>query len=167
MELTGSRWKRRRLPDPQQFVVRFRTADSTEWTVAVQNGNSSAFADYPPRRGSFHPTEPTPDLPTATIPSTLFRSPNPLQIPVLLLLWHRHNSRSSNGSESIPPPKIHRPALTGPMYGVRWIYKIDPHYVGSHNFLLTPQLSGDGPPRLAGQRRARYPSASMRRSPVH
>ena len=66
-----------------------------------------------------------------------------------------------------PPPKIHRPALTGPMYGVRWIYKIDPHYVGSHNFLLTPQLSGDGPPRLAGQRRARYPSASMRRSPVH
>ena len=52
-----------------------------------------------------------------------FRSPNPLQIPAALLLrllWHRHNSRSSNGGES-----IHRPlnylGTTGPMYAVRRI----------------------------------------------
>ena len=69
-------------------------------------------SDFPPRRGSFHPAETTPDLPIArTIPSALFRSPIPLQILavliLLLLLWHRHNSRSSNGSESIYP-KIHR-----------------------------------------------------------
>ena len=58
----------------KQFVVRFRTDDRI---VAAQNGISSASADFPPRRVSFHPAEITPNLPTATIPSApLLRSPN-------------------------------------------------------------------------------------------
>ena len=63
-------------------------------------------SDFPPRRGSFQPVETTPDLPIArTIPSTIFRLSNSLQIPSAiipaahLLLWHRQSNRSSNGSE--------------------------------------------------------------------
>ena len=167
--MTGSRWKRRRLPDPvvrrvsarQQFYRRDR-CHAQQNLLRIRRLFSStklipANRDY---AGSSHRL----DYSIRTLPLTESSSNSG---------GSSSSSVASSEQQIIQRKRIHPPPppypsagkSTGPMYAVRWIYKIGRHYVGIHSFL--PQLPGDGPPLLAGQRGARCSSASTRRPQVH